>query len=59
MLLLQDITSPADVASALGIKYDAAAKAIQRTKERMAAILSEVPRKDRNEKLPHLCKSAS
>ncbi len=39
ILLLQDITSPRDVASALGITYAAAAKAIQRVKERIAAIL--------------------
>ena len=42
ILLLQDITSPRDVAEALGIKYDAAAKAIQRVKDRMAAILFTV-----------------
>jgi DNA-directed RNA polymerase specialized sigma24 family protein len=59
MLLLQDITSPRDVAAALGIKYDAAAKAIQRVKERIAAILSVSPHKDMAGRPPHLCKSAS
>jgi DNA-directed RNA polymerase specialized sigma24 family protein len=41
VLLLQDITSPAGVAEALGVSYPAAAKAIQRVKERIAATLSE------------------
>jgi len=59
MLLLQDITSPRDVAAALGIKYDAAAKAIQRVKERIAAILLGSPHKDMAGRPPHLCKSAS
>lgn len=59
MLLLQDITSPRDVAAALGIKYDAAAKAIQRVKERIAAILSSSPQSDRAGGPPHLCKSES
>ncbi len=39
VLLLQDKTSPATVASALGISYAAAAKAIQRVKDRIAATL--------------------
>lgn len=39
VLLLQDITSPASVAEALGVGYFAAAKAIQRVKQRLAAIL--------------------
>jgi DNA-directed RNA polymerase specialized sigma24 family protein len=43
ILLLQDITSPRDVAEALNINYNAAAKAIQRAKERMAAILTAKP----------------
>jgi len=41
VLLLQDQTSPATVAEALGITYSAAAKAIQRVKERIAAILTD------------------
>ena len=32
VLLLQDVTSPANVAAALGVSYSAAAKAIQRVK---------------------------
>jgi hypothetical protein len=59
MLLLQDIMSPRDVASALGIGYQAAAKAIQRVKERMATILSKRPQDDLEGRPPHLCKSAS
>jgi len=59
ILLLQDITSPRDVASALGIKYAAAAKAIQRVKERMATILSKRPQDDLEGRPPHFCKSAS
>jgi RNA polymerase sigma factor (sigma-70 family) len=39
VLLQQDIRSPADVAEALGISYTAAAKAIQRVKERISIIL--------------------
>ena len=59
MLLLQDITSPKDVATALGVKYDAAAKAIQRVKERLAAIMAKAPKRDRAQGPPNLCKSAS
>jgi DNA-directed RNA polymerase specialized sigma24 family protein len=59
MLLLQDITSPKDVAAALGVKYDAAAKAIQRVKERLAAILAKAPKRDRAQGPPNLCQSAS
>ena len=40
VLLQQGITSPANVGPALGLKYDAAAKAIQRTKERLRAIVA-------------------
>jgi hypothetical protein len=40
VLLLQDKTSPATVATALGTTYPAAAKAIQRVKERIASILT-------------------
>ena len=43
VLLQQDITSPASVAAALGVSYAAAAKAIQRVKERIAAILIGAP----------------
>src|SRR3984957_14800108 len=43
VLLQQDITSPASVATALGVSYAAAAKAIQRVKERIAAILVGAP----------------
>ena len=39
VLLLQDDTSPATVARALGTNYSAAAKAIQRVKERIAVAL--------------------
>lgn len=46
ILLLQDVTSPAAVASALGIGYNAAAKAIQRLKERIRAILTGKPLSD-------------
>jgi RNA polymerase sigma factor (sigma-70 family) len=41
VLLLQDITSPASVAEALGVSYTAAAQAIHRVKERIAAALSD------------------
>ena len=41
ILLLQDITSPATVAEALGVSYTAAAQAIHRVKERIAATLSD------------------
>jgi RNA polymerase sigma factor (sigma-70 family) len=40
VLLLQDETSPAAVAKALGVTYSAAAKAIQRVKERVAEALN-------------------
>jgi DNA-directed RNA polymerase specialized sigma24 family protein len=40
VLLLQDNTSPATVAKALGTSYPAAAKAIQRVKERIASKLN-------------------
>ena len=59
MLLLQDITSPRDVAEALGISYAAAAKAIQRVKDRMAAILLTSPKTDSAGGPPPLCKSES
>jgi hypothetical protein len=40
VLLLQDKTSPATVANALGTSYDAAAKAIQRVRERIGSTLT-------------------
>ena len=40
VLIEQDCGSPRDVAEALGLTYAAAAKAIQRAKERVAEILS-------------------
>jgi DNA-directed RNA polymerase specialized sigma24 family protein len=39
VLLLQDVTSPAKVAVALGVSYSAAAKAIQRVKDRISTML--------------------
>lgn len=48
VLLLQDITSPASVAEALGVTYPAAAKAIQRVKERIAETLTESQRQGPN-----------
>jgi biotin operon repressor len=39
VLLQKEVTSPASVAAALGVSYAAAAKAIQRVRERIAAIL--------------------
>jgi hypothetical protein len=59
VLLLQDITSPRDVAAALGTNYAEAAKAIQRVKERIAAILLRSPQTDLAERPPHFCKSES
>jgi DNA-directed RNA polymerase specialized sigma24 family protein len=49
ILLQQDITSPASVAGALGVSYAAAAKAIQRTKERIFAILMQSPQSAQNQ----------
>ena len=46
VLLLQDKTSPATVASALGTTYPAAAKAIQRVKDRIATALTSSRKKD-------------
>jgi DNA-directed RNA polymerase specialized sigma24 family protein len=40
VLIEQDRGNPRDVAKALGLTYTAAAKAIQRAKERVAEILS-------------------
>jgi hypothetical protein len=59
VLLQQDITSPASVAAALGVSYAAAAKAIQRVKERIAAILVGGPTAEREQRSPDPCKSES
>ncbi len=59
VLLQQDITSPASVAAALGVSYTAAAKAIQRVKERIAAILVGVPTAEQVPVSPHPCESES
>jgi hypothetical protein len=59
VLLQQDITSPASVAAALGVSYAAAAKAIQRVKERIAAILVGDPTEEQVQMSPHLCESES
>ena len=40
VLLRQGITSPTDVGEALDIGYEAASKAIQRVKKRLAAVLA-------------------
>jgi RNA polymerase sigma factor (sigma-70 family) len=57
VLLQQDITSPASVAEALGVSYAAAAKAIQRVKERIAAILVGDRTGEQVEMSPHPCES--
>ena len=57
LLLQQDITSPSSVAEVLGISYSAAAKAIQRVKERIAAILLGRPIERPEQMSPHLCES--
>ena len=59
VLLQQDITSPAGVAAALGVSYSAAAKAIQRVKERIAAILVGAPPAEQVPMSPHPCESKS
>jgi RNA polymerase sigma factor (sigma-70 family) len=59
VLLLQDQTSPVSVAAALGVSYAAAAKAIQRVKERIAAILMGDPIAEPIQMSPHLCESES
>src|SRR5580704_157490 len=59
VLLQQDITSPASVAAALGVSYAAAAKAIQRVKERIAAILVGAPTVEQVPVSPHPCESES
>ena len=53
-LLQQDKTSPASVAAALGVSYAAAAKAIQRVKDRLAAILVSAPIDDQEQTSPLL-----
>ena len=40
ILLQQEVTSPSTIASSLGISYNAAAKAVQRVKERLHTILT-------------------
>jgi hypothetical protein len=58
VLLLQDQTSPATVAEALGTTYSAAAKAIQRVKERIAAILTNTStRIDQNHGPAQFCET--
>jgi RNA polymerase sigma factor (sigma-70 family) len=59
VLLQQDITSPSSVASALGVSYSAAAKAIQRAKERISTILVGDPTEEQAQMSPHLCESES
>ena len=59
VLLQQDITSPARVAAALGVSYSAAAKAIQRVKERISTILVGDPTEEQVKTSPHLCESES
>jgi hypothetical protein len=59
VLLQQDITSPASVAAALGVSYAAAAKAIQRVKERISTILVGDPTEEQVQMSPHLCESES
>jgi DNA-directed RNA polymerase specialized sigma24 family protein len=57
VLLLQDNTSPATIADALGTTYPAAAKAIQRLKERIAVTLNAGARKidDSGHGSPQFC----
>jgi hypothetical protein len=57
VLFQQDITSPASVAASLGVSYAAAAKAIQRVKERIAAILVGAPTVEQVPVSPHPCES--
>jgi RNA polymerase sigma factor (sigma-70 family) len=58
VLLLQDETSPAVIATALGLSYPAAAKAIQRVKERIAASLVGVSgRNDFGHGSPQFCET--
>jgi hypothetical protein len=57
-LLLRDETSPAGIATALGLSYPAAAKAIQRVKERIAASLVGVSdRNDAGHGPPQFCET--
>jgi RNA polymerase sigma factor (sigma-70 family) len=51
-LLLADKTSPKDVAAVLNISYPAAAKAIQRVKERIADAMRGPKKDDREGRLP-------
>jgi len=59
VLLQQDITSPSSVSAALGVSYSAAAKAIQRVKERISTILVGDPIEEQAQMSPHLCESES
>jgi DNA-directed RNA polymerase specialized sigma24 family protein len=59
VLLQQGITSPSSVAAALGLSYSAAAKAIQRVKERIEAILVGVPAEEQVQLPRHFCESES
>jgi DNA-directed RNA polymerase specialized sigma24 family protein len=59
VLLQQDMTSPASAAAALGVSYAAAAKAIQRVKERIAAILVGAPPAEQVPMSPYPCESES
>jgi DNA-directed RNA polymerase specialized sigma subunit len=57
VLLLEDKTSPATVAKALGTSYPAAAKAIQRVKERIASTLSARKLDDPGHGSPQFCET--
>jgi hypothetical protein len=59
ILLQQDMTSPARVSAALGVSYSAAAKAIQRVKERITALLVGASLADETGTSPTFCKSES
>ena len=54
VLLLQDQTSPTIVAASLGVSYSAAAKAIQRVKDRIALTLAAHRSKMDD---PHICET--
>ena len=55
VLLLRDTTGPAVVAEALNISYPAAAKAIQRVKERLAAAMGRSTESATDGRTPKLC----
>ncbi len=50
VLLRQDVTSPAEIADALGVSYEAAAKAIQRVRDRLREILVAAASKAQSKK---------